>query len=170
MPAPVIRPETGRDIESVRRVNRRAFETGAEAELVDLLRARGKLLVSLIAEWDGRIVGAVAFSRVTLAGPPGPAGVGLGPLAVEPSFQRKGFGSMLVRAGLEKCCADGFGYSVVLGHPDYYPRFGFISAGRFGLQCVWKVPEGAFMALELAPGALAGISGLVKYEPEFDDV
>jgi putative acetyltransferase len=170
MLAAVVRPETGRDIESIRRVNRQAFGAGAEAELVDLLRARGKLLVSLVAESDGRIVGAVAFSRVTLADHSGPAGAGLGPLAVEPACQRKGFGSLLVRAGLEICRADGIGYSVVLGHPDYYPRFGFFPAGRFGLQCVWKVPEGAFMALELAPGAMAGVSGLVKYEPEFDDV
>jgi putative acetyltransferase len=170
MTVTMVRAETERDVDAIRRVYRQAFKTGAEAKLVDLLRARGKLLISLIAECDGRIIGAVAFSRVTLAGHPEQVGVGLGPLAVEPSSQRKGVGSLLVRAGLKICRAEGIGYSVVLGHPDYYPRFGFIPAGRFGLQSVWKVPEGAFMALELTPSALAGVSGLVRYEPDFDDV
>lgn len=166
----VVRPEQDRDIESIRWVNQGAFETTAEAELVDRLRDRGKLLVSLIAEWEGRTVGAIAFSRVILRAHPDLPGAGLGPVAVDPAFQRKGFGSLLVRAGLEKCHSIGCDFAVVLGHPEYYPRFGFIPAGRFGLHCAWQVPDGVFMAIEFHPGALSGVSGLVAYEPEFDDV
>jgi putative acetyltransferase len=166
----VVRAETERDVPSIRRIHQCAFTTGAEADLIDLLRARGKLLLSLVAECEGRTVGAIAFSRVVLPAHTGLSGAGLGPIAMDPDFQRKGFGSLLVRAGLEKCRESGFDFSIVLGHPDYYPRFGFIPAGRFGLHCAWIVPEEAFMAIEFRPGALAGSYGLVTYEPEFDNV
>jgi putative acetyltransferase len=166
----VIRVASDRDADSIRRINQRAFETHAEAELDDRLRDRGKLLVSLIAEWEGRAVGAIAFSRVILRSHPHLSGAGLGPVAVDPTYQRKGFGSLLVRAGLEKCRSIGCDFAVVLGHPEYYPRFGFIPAGRFGFHCPWQVPEGLFMALEFRPGAFSGVSGLAAYEPEFNNV
>jgi putative acetyltransferase len=166
----VVRAETDRDIESIRRIHRRAFETSAEADAVDLLRSRGKLLLSLIAEWEGQAVGHIAFSRAILSANPGLPGTGLAPVAVDPAFQRKGVGSLLVRAGLEKCRALGYEFSIVLGHPNFYPRFGYVPASRFGLHCIWKVPDEAFLAIEFRPGALAGVSGLAAYEPEFDNV
>ena len=165
-----VRSERASDVQRIREVNQAAFETSAEASLVGLLRERGKLLVSLVAESDGEIVGHIAFSRVYLASNPGLHGLGLGPTAVIPTHQRQGIGSQLVRAGLHRCAALGAQFVVVLGHPDYYPRFGFFPASQFRLSCSWPVPEGVFMATELISGALASAEGLVSYEPEFNDV
>jgi putative acetyltransferase len=165
-----IRAERPGDVDAIRRINERAFETPAEARLVDLLRQRGKLLVSLVAENEGQIVGHIAFSRACIASRPELPGLGLGPMAVIPGLQNQGIGSRLVREGLSQCGAHGAQFVAVLGHPRYYPRFGFLSASRFRLSCAWPVPEGVFMAMELRAGALATAAGLVSYEPEFDDV
>ena len=169
-PPAAVRRERSGDAGAIREVNRLAFATPAEARLVDALRARGKLVVSLVAERESRVVGHIAFSRAVAAARPDVPGVGLGPMAVVPALRSRGVGSELVRAGLAECAALGFSFAVVLGHPEYYPRFGFLAASGFGLSCRWPVPEGVFMALELTPGALAGAGGAVAYEPEFDDV
>jgi putative acetyltransferase len=167
----VIRSERPEDAPAVRALNRAAFARDEEGNLVDRLRASGKLPVTLVAEEDGVIVGHIAFSRVSCpeneeAAP----GAGLGPMAVAPDRQNEGIGSKLVREGVEACRGAGFGYLVVLGHPEYYPRFGFVPAGLFGIGCRWPVPEEVFMVRELSTGALDGIRGLVEYEPEFDGV
>jgi putative acetyltransferase len=96
--------------------------------------------------------------------------MGLGPMAVAPSRQRKGIGSALVRDGLRRCKALGYRVVVVVGHPTYYPRFGFVPAIRFGLRCEYDVPTDVFMAVELEPGALNGISGFVRYDDAFAGV
>ena len=164
-----VRLEETADVERIRRLNEQAFETPAEAGLVDLLRSRGKLVVSLVAEDGDRVVGHIAFSRVSITTTPKLRGVGLGPMAVDPGSQRQGIGSMLVRAGLDRCRDMGYDYAVVLGHPEYYPRFGFVPASQHGITCTWEVPEGVFMALELRPQGLAGSSGLAMYETEFNE-
>jgi putative acetyltransferase len=124
----------------------------------------------LVADQDGEVVGHIAFSRVTIELRPDLRGVGLGPMAVLPAIQKKGIGSQLIRHGLERCRDLGCDYVVVLGHAEYYPRFGFIPASRFGIKCSWDVPDDVFMAMELRPEALSGVSGLVSYEPEFSEV
>jgi putative acetyltransferase len=96
--------------------------------------------------------------------------LGLGPMAVLPHYQRKGIGSRLVQAGLEECRRAGHEIVVVLGYPEYYPRFGFLSAKRFGIRYEEEVPEEAFMLVDLRKGALAGRSGIVSYQPEFGSV
>lgn len=166
-----VREEQDGDAAGIRRVNELAFETPAEADLVDLLRERDKLLVSLVAVEDERVVGHIAFSSASIEPKaPGLSGAGLGPMAVLPEVQRTGIGSQLVREGLDRCKQIGLSFVVVLGHPQYYPRFGFAPASRFGIRCTWTVPDEVFMAMELRPGALAGIRGLARYEPEFEDV
>lgn len=90
-------------------------------------------------------------------------------MAILPAYQRKGIGSQLVRAGLEECHRLGYKAVVVLGHPDYYPRFGFVPASTLNLKCEYQVPDDTFMALELSKGALSDISETVKYQPEFQD-
>lgn len=95
--------------------------------------------------------------------------MGLAPMAVAPEHQRKGIGSALVRAGLDECKQLGFGAVVVLGHADYYPRFGFLSSARFGIGCEYEVPEEVFMVVELQAGFLDGASGKVKYHAAFSD-
>ena len=96
--------------------------------------------------------------------------MGLAPLAVAPERQSEGIGSALVRTGLQQCRQLDFGAVVVLGHPGYYPRFGFSPSTRFGLGCEYDVPEEAFMVVELKPGYLDSASGKVKYHDAFSDL
>ena len=166
----MIRPERNGDIEAIRGINLAAFETAAEANLVDNLRDRGKLIISLVAEEDDALVGHIAFSAINIESHSDVRGVGLRPMAVIPSMQRRAIGSELVLAGLERCRNLDYHYMVVLGHPQYYPRFGFVSAGNYGIKCFWEVPNDVFMILELKPGALAGVRGLAQYQPEFNEV
>jgi putative acetyltransferase len=153
-----IRPETESDRDAVFAVHAAAFPSDAEARLVDELRKNGRAMLSLVAEQDGRIAGHVVFSPVT----PG-RGLGLAPLAVLPAFQRQGIGGALIRAGIAAASAD---YLVVLGDPAYYRRFGFRRALDIGLENEYGVRD-EFMVLELRPGGLAGVRGLVKYAAEF---
>jgi putative acetyltransferase len=117
------------------------------------------------------VVGHIFFSPVTVERAPRQAlWMGLAPMAVQPERQRRGIGSALVRGGLAACRALGAHGVVVLGHPQYYPRFGFAPAARFGLRSTYSVPDDTFMALELAPGARASVGGLVRYAPAFDEL
>ena len=166
----LIRAEEQRDRTAVHAVNVSAFETPAEADLVDALREQAEPLVSLIAEDNGAIVGHIMFSPVSLSGHAALKIMGLAPMAVAPGHQRKGIGSSLVRAGLEQCRQLGFGAVVVLGHPTYYPRFGFSSSTRFGIGCEYEVPEEVFMVVELEAGFLRDASGRVKYHIAFSNI
>lgn len=165
-----LRPERETDAAELRALHDLAFGQPQEARLVDALRAGGGERVSLVAEGDGRVVGHVLFTAVQVESAAGRRfeGMGLAPLAVLPEHQRTGVGSALVRAGLERLRARGTPFVVVLGHADYYPRFGFEPAGAHGLTCRWPVPEGVFQVLELRAGALEGVRGCVHYRPEFD--
>jgi putative acetyltransferase len=160
----VIRPEQADDVAAIYAVHASAFPTDAEARLIDALRAADRLAVSLVAEDGGRIVGHVAFSPVSLAGAAG--GLGLAPLAVTPDRQRTGIGGRLVREGLAVASAAEAQFVVVLGHPGYYPRFGFRRAAGVGLGNEYGADE-AFMVLELRAGSLPAAGGLVHYGPEF---
>jgi putative acetyltransferase len=165
-----IRIEEERDWPGVRVVNESAFETSAEAELVAALRSQAVPVVSLVAEDEGSIVGHIMFSPVTLSGHPDLKIMGLAPMAVAAPHQRKGIGSLLVCAGLDECKRVGFGAVVVLGHPAYYPRFGFATASSYGITCVYEVPDDAFMVVELLPGYLRGASGKIRYHDAFLNV
>ena len=162
-----IRAEEQNDRAGVRTVNVSAFETALEANLVDALRDQAEPLVSLVVEDDGVIVGHIMFSPVSLSGHPALQIMGLAPMAVFPDRQRKGIGSALVRAGLEQCKQLGFGAVVVLGHPAYYTRFGFLPSARFGIACEYDVPEDVFMVVELQAGFLRGASGTIRYHAAF---
>ena len=166
----LIRAEKEDDKDAVFAVNVSAFATQSEAVLVDVLRKQAKQVVSLVAEDNGAIVGHIMFSPVVLSEYPDLNMMGLAPMAVSPEYQRKGIGSGLVRAGLEQCRQLGFVAVVVLGHPDYYPRFGFSPSSRFGIDSDYDVPEEVFMALELEPEALMGKTGRVKYHAAFSNV
>lgn len=166
-----IRPERPDDVPAVFAVNAAAFETPAEAKLVDALRQRAEPIVSLVAEWsDGSVVGHVLFSPVELAGFPALKLMGLAPMAVSPEKQRRGVGTALVERGLEACRSLGAAAAVVLGHPDYYPRFGFRPAAEFGIRCEYDVPANAFLAIELQPGGLHAAVGTTTYHPAFGDL
>ncbi|MGH9882683.1 MAG: GNAT family N-acetyltransferase [Pyrinomonadaceae bacterium] len=163
-----IRTQTAEDIPAIRRVNELAFGQPAEANLVDALRKQASPHISLVAIRDGEVVGHIFFSPVTLENSP-TAILGLAPMAVEPEYQNQGIGSQLVREGLKECQRIGYDVVVVVGHAEYYPRFGFIPASQKGLRCEYPVPDEVFMVAELKPNALSA-RGLVKYHPEFGRV
>ena len=165
-----IRAEEHSDRASVHAVNASAFDTPDEADLVDALRRQAQPVVSLVAVDEGEIVGHILFSPVLLPEHPGLKIMGLAPMAVVPGRRREGIGSALVRAGLEHCRQIACGAVVVLGHSGYYTRFGFSSSARFGIGCEYDVPEEAFMAIELEPGYLRGVSGKIRYHDAFRNV
>lgn len=165
----MIRCEEPADRAAVFAVNEQAFETELEARLVDALRAAPEPLLSLVAELEGVVVGHILFTRVTVDDNPGELAVmGLGPMAVAPALQRRGIGGALVRRGLDECRAAGAAAVVLVGHADYYPRFGFEPAARHGLRYKSAELDPWFMARALRPGALDGLSGEVHYHPEFE--
>jgi len=161
-----IRREQLRDWPAVHAVHAAAFPTDAEARLVDCLRANGRAAISLVADANGQIVGHILFSPVTIGGQAVAGALGLAPVAVIPSCQRQGIGGELIRAGLAACRDVGCGLVVLLGHPEYYPRFGFQRASQFGLTNEYGADE-AFMVLELRHGAIPAGGGLVQYAAEF---
>ena len=166
-----IRPEQPNDIVAVRAINETAFDGPAEAAVVDSLRTACPDALSLVAVEDDRIVGHIFFSPAFVsAGKEATRGMGLAPMAVLPERQRQGVGSLLVRAGIEALRERNCPFIIVLGHPEYYPRFGFVPASQHGLSCQWDgVPDEAFMALILDEGAMAGVSGTARYRDEFDE-
>ena len=161
-----VRFEQPDDAASIRETNELAFGTPLEAGLVDALRGSAEYL-SLVATIGGRVVGHILFTPVSLEPPVDVRIAGLAPMAVRPEHQRSGVGGQLIRAGLDECRRHGYSAVVVLGHPDYYPRFGFVPGHTFGLTCEFPSPPEAFMAMELATGALSGSRGLVRYLPQF---
>lgn len=166
-----IRAETAADHAAVRRVNEAAFGSPTEADLVAALREVARPYISLVAVLDGQVVGHIFFSPVTIeAEESASTAMALGPMAALPAYQRQGVGSQLVRAGLKACRRAGHEVVFVLGHPSYYPRFGFAPASAQGLRCLYPVPDEVFMVAELRAGALAGRRGLVRYHPAFDQV
>ncbi|MFH2202708.1 MAG: N-acetyltransferase [Elusimicrobiota bacterium] len=163
----LIREEEKKDWTRIHALNAAAFETPAEADLVDALRKSVQPYVSLVAEEEKKILGHIMFTPVSLSGHPDLKVMGLAPMAVAPERQRRGIGAKLVRAGLERCGQLGFGAVVVLGHPEYYPRFGFTASARFGIGCEFDVPADVFMVMELQSGYLRERSGTIKYHAEF---
>lgn len=159
-----IRDEVATDVDAIRRINDLAFGQDAEGQLVEALRARGAVLVSLVAESEGEAVGHILFSAATIAGIEGAA---LAPMAVAPTCQRQGIGSALVRAGLERLRARAAPFVVVLGHPGFYPRFGFTPAQVLGITCDWDVPPEVFMIAVFDPALAPRLHGRAVYQPEF---
>jgi putative acetyltransferase len=166
-----IRYEKSGDISSIRKVNQAAFETGTESDLVDALRDKNADVISMVAEKENRIVGHILFSPVTLTA----AGsevtlLGLAPMAVLPEYQNQGIGSKLVEMGLDECRRKGYPAVVVLGHPDYYPRFGFVPSQKYNISSEYDVPAEVFMVLELQSEALNGLAGIARYHEAFAEL
>jgi putative acetyltransferase len=164
-----IRKEEVGDEEQIRLVNTHAFGQTAEADLVDELRETCPEGVSLVAVEGDRIVGYILFTPAVIENEEKVVrGMGLAPLAVLPEFQGQGIGSKLVEAGLEEMRQAKQPFVIVLGHPEYYPRFGVTRASGYGVVSEYEnVPEEAFMILVFDEVALEGISGVGKYRAEF---
>jgi putative acetyltransferase len=170
----LIRPETVQDHSAVHKITHAAFQRDDEARLVDLLRAKhGEAVISLVADLPGSgLAGHIMFSPVLIldeAGTTVKEGMALAPVSVDPACQRSGIGAALCRSALSCAQAHNVPFVVVIGHPAYYPRFGFVPAGPLGIQCPYEgVPEDAFMIARLDPLAMEGVTGLVRFDPVFE--
>jgi putative acetyltransferase len=163
-----IRSELPDDELAVRETNEQAFGSPSEATLVDRLRGSPES-ISLVATIGDRVVGHILFTPISMEPAARVRVAGLAPMAVRPENQRSAIGSQLVRVGLDHCRKQGYAAVVVVGHPGFYPRFGFMRASTKGLTCEFPVPDEVFMAVELKTGALADVRGLVRYRPEFSE-
>jgi len=163
-----IREERSDDVAAVREVNRRAFGQDQESNIVDALRTNGAALLSLVATVNGQVAGHIMYSPLTVA--ENVLGVALGPMAVVPEYQRQGIGTQLIEAGNRKIKDAGYPFIIVVGHAEYYPRFGFRPANEYGIRCEWDVPDDVFMLLVLDQAKMEGVSGLAKYRHEFSSV
>lgn len=160
--------------DAVLNVHRECFPTGYEANIVAAVHADDAATVSIALEEGGEIIGHCLLSPVTLEPAPGAElppnaarGLGLGPIGVVEAHRGRALGAMLLKAALDAAKAKGALWIVALGEPNPYRRAGFETASRFGLTSIYDSPDEAFMVLPLAPGALKGVKGLVKYHPAF---
>lgn len=170
MPVFQIRDEKPGDAEAVRHVNDAAFGQPIEGRIVDAIRLCGHRTISLVALSEGLVIGHLLLSPVSIRGSAKTVtGMGLGPMSVLPDYQNQGAGSVLVEEAVNRAKKMSVPFIVVLGHPEYYPRFGFKPASRRGIVCKWEnVPDDAFMILVLDEPAMEGISGQAEYLEEFD--
>lgn len=163
-----IREERQGDLAAIRDLNERAFGQDQEANIVDALRSNGAVLLSLVATSNGHVVGHIMYSPLSIGGKV--SGAALGPMAVLPEYQGQGIGSELVKKGNQRLRNDGWPFIIVLGHAEYYPRFGFKPASTHGITCEWEVPDNVFMVLILDEAKMRGVSGLAKYRLEFSSI
>jgi len=163
----LIREEIKGDLAHIEAIHLAAFPGAGESQLVTALRKNVKNLLSLVAVVDGRPVGHILFSPVILDSTTSLRLMGLAPMAVLPELQSKGIGSALVEAGLKLCRKAKIGAVAVLGHPEYYPKFGFEKSEKFNLNSEYDVPPGVFMIAELENGYLKNCSGTTSYYEEF---
>jgi putative acetyltransferase len=162
-----IREQVAADAAAVRRVNERAFARRGEADLVEALDRAGAVLLALVAEWEDQVIGHLLLSPVTVTGAAASyRAAGLAPMAVDPVHQRQGTGAQLVRAAVAQLRRSAQPALFVLGHPGYYPRFGFRPASAWGVRWEHPCPDEAFLLLALRPSLVQ--SGLLRYRPEFD--
>jgi len=166
-----IRPEKPEDIDEIRELNERAFHQSHEAKIIDKLRKNCADLLSLVAIENDKIVGHILFSPAVIEGLHGVThGMGLAPMAVLPSMQKQGIGTQLIKAGIEILKGAQCPFIIVIGHPEYYPRFGFERALPYGIQCQWEgIPDEVFLILRLDQSVMKQISGLAKYRDEFSE-
>jgi putative acetyltransferase len=168
-----IRPELPEDIPAILEVHLQAFGQDGEARLVSALRQDGIINpeLSLVAVHGNRIIGHILFCPVAIVSTTAetPA-IALAPLAVHQDYQCMGIGAALIEEGIGECQRLGHRIVIVVGHPGYYPRFGFMPAHKSGILAPFPCPDEAFMALPLESGALDGIGGMVRYPVAFDTV
>ena len=165
----LIRKEAKKDYDGIFEVNKLAFGQKEESKLIDKIRNGNNFIpdLSLVAEKNGKIIGHILFSKIEISGSSKFNSLALAPMAVVPEFQKKGIGTKLIEEGIRKAKELNFETIIVLGHKDYYPRFGFQKASKWNIKCPFEVPDEAFMAMEISDNALKNKSGTVIYPPEF---
>ncbi len=166
----ILRPEDDSDAGAISEVVRQAFGRAQEALLVEALRRDPAFIpeLSLVAQAEGEVVGHLLFTLAPIVGKEESwPNLALAPLSVRPSWQRQGVGSALMRYGLAACWRLGHQRVVVLGHADYYPRFGFTSASTAGIAAPFPVRDESFLVVGRTPAALTGIRGTIEYAAPF---
>lgn len=167
----VVRQETPIDYPSVYNINIAAFKHGEEAKLVDRLRSSSTFIpeLSLVACVDNNVVGYILFTKINIVGNgDNRESLALAPVSVLPEWQKRGIGSILINRGLELAKELGYKSVIVLGHEDYYPRFGFSPTNKWGIKPPFNIPEKLFFGLELEENAFANLDGTVVYSKEFE--
>lgn len=166
-----IRPARPEDLLAIKELTRAAFKKEGEADLVETITNSDDLVLSLVAESAGGIIGHVLFSRMSLESEVSSESkvVGLGPLSVSPGYQKQGIGSQLIKSSLEILEKD-WDAVFLLGHSEYYPKFGFLPASKFGIKSTFDCADENFMCFELKTGALKNASGVVHYCKAFDNL
>lgn len=167
-----IRKEEENDHIQIYDVNKSAFQQENEGKSIEKIRKSENFIpeLSIVAELNNRIVGHILFSKIKIVGDSNYQSLFLAPMAVIPEFQKRGIGSELIKRGMDKAKELGFNSIIVLGHKEYYPKFGFQRASRWGIKCPFEVPDDVFMAIELTEKALEGKAGTVEYPDEFNEV
>jgi predicted N-acetyltransferase YhbS len=168
-----IRQETEADYSGVYQLNAEAFGQEAEAKLVDALRISDAFIpeLSLIATIDNTLIGHILFTKIKIRnGDTTFNSLALAPMAVSVSYQNKGIGSQLVTKGLHRAKMLGYSSVIVLGHKEFYPKFGFVPADKWHIRSPYDVPTDVFMGIELTKNGLKGIEGTVEYAKEFENV
>lgn len=167
----IVRQESPTDYPAIYNVNIAAFKRSEEANLVDRLRSTNSFVpdLSMVATAEGKVIGYILFTKINIVGENcNEESLALAPIAIHPEWQSKGVGSTLIRNGLNKAKDIGYKSVVVLGHQDYYPRFGFIPTNKWGIKPPFNVPAQLFMGLELQENAFADMNGtVVTYSKEF---
>lgn len=165
--------EQPEDQDAIHQVNLTAFKGSGEACLVNQLRMTCPTFVSLVAKMDDQVVGHILFTPVDIIcdGKRVISGMGLAPLAVLPEFQGMGIGSALCEEGLKVMARSGTPFVIVLGHPQYYPRFSFERASNYGVRSSFEgIPDEVFMIRVFDADRMSNVSGVAHYQPEFDSV
>lgn len=166
----IIRPEAPQDIDAVTDVVTQAFGQSQEATLTKRLRESGDTTLALVAELDGKIVGHILFSPARIDGHDDVVGAALGPLSVHPDYQKTGVGAALTYAGLAALRHAQVPFSMLLGHVDYYPRFGYQPASELGISSIYGDVGPAFMVIVLDAEQMAGVAGLAHFHDAFNNL
>ncbi|MFK7771729.1 MAG: GNAT family N-acetyltransferase [Saprospiraceae bacterium] len=167
-----IRQETPLDFKSVYTLNHLAFKQEGESQLIEKIRMGDTFIpeLSLVAEQDEKVIGHILFSKTKIIGEQTYPSLALAPMSVHPDFQNKKIGSELITIGLQIAKKLNFEHVIVLGHKNYYPKFGFQKASTWNIRCPFEVPDDHFMAIELVERSLENKGGLVEYPPVFYEV
>jgi putative acetyltransferase len=168
-----LRKETKKDFPEISKVNDIAFGRKAESRLIEQLRKKDEFVaeLSIVAEVNEQLAGHILFTPIKIeSATESYTTLCLAPMSVLPEFQQKSIGKLLVIQGLQAAKDLGFKSVVVLGHPSFYPKFGFKPASKWEIKSPFPAPDEAFMAIELLPNSLKDIHGKVVFPPEFDDL
>ncbi len=159
------RQNRGKDPDAIRRLNRLAFAPDGGSADFDRLRRKAGDMLSLVAEFDSAVIGHVFFCPVSIPRDQVKIwGMGLGELAVHPDFQKQGIGAALTLRGLAQLRQRGCPFVIVIGHAEYYPKFGFVPGERHGLRCQWPTVSGpSFMVKILDEHVMQNVTGTASY-------